>query len=682
MTNKLRALLCATLIPFGSLFAAPTPAAAYGGTTLQAIRGSGEFETLEAAVTVTAPEEITLQWTTDQSGATGGTWRVTNVSAGNKLVASGEAPAPALGHFVRFTIAANAFLLPTPPSAPVKFNITIAAHDAAKHPLGAPSVPVIVSQVPEGSKTPPVKFGAGAVFPSLEVATYVEKVGVVPLTQLHFAGADLTLRVSNRGKTATDPVWLTVKDQSVLMRQHSPVSVPSLKPGGTQLVGIHLDAILPPPTSQLPEDKQYTSWRQQYRDRCGVDLRGVMDWRGPQAQAPADGHRETRLPQEGWGNYYEPPHGAPVCDGKQCVKPCQVAINIHDELDGSAVGYSFFVGQYPGFGSYGQSRTAADEPASDFTSATKITVASVSKLVTAIAAVRILAERHIDVGAAIGPYLPSDWEVSDYVKKITFAQLLSQRSGIKDYGNVEQDYATLKELFEQPVSGSATTTCQGSDVKNVSHPINPNDQTYCYSNYNFAIFRVLLPKVAGLAEDGNPATRPQTLADQYVKLVQQNVFDPVGRKGVTCRPPAQNPGASNYALAYVYPGTKQGYDWGDRTLTCGADGWYLSVEDLAKVLASLSAGDGKILTPKQLDDMRTSSLGLDVAFDKEIEKNGGWRKCFDDGCRSITTSAAIFGPKAGPRMVGVLLVNSDIPGGGSAKSVLENAYKKALTTKP
>ena len=116
-------------------------------------------------------------------------------------------------------------------------------------------------------------------FPTVELVTLNEKIGVVQATQLHFAGADVTLRVSNtRPSTlvrdsSTNPIWLSIKDNSLLMRHNNPVRVPipSLHAGVSQIINVHLDAILPPPTSQLPEEKQYAKWSQDYRDRCGLD---------------------------------------------------------------------------------------------------------------------------------------------------------------------------------------------------------------------------------------------------------------------------------------------------------------------------------------------------------------------------------------------------------------------------
>ena len=56
------------------------------------------------------------------------------------------------------------------------------------------------------------------------------------------------------------------------------------------------------------------------------------------------------------------------------------------------------------------------------------------------------------------------------------------------------------------------------------------------------------------------------------------------------------------------------------------------------------------------------------------------------GSGSITTSVAIFGPVTGPRIVGVLFINSNISGGPNsgkgAREVLEKAYNDALKRIP
>ena len=675
--TALAGMACAFFMPLSAMAAA----------TLQFVDGSGEFQTLTTALTVDAPKQLTMQWTTDQSGAAGGTWQVLNAST-NQIVASGEAtPAPAIGKMQRFNIPANAFLVSPSSASTVKFNIRIQPHNGVMQAMGAVSPSAVVTQVPSSTQ-PPIVFGDNANFPKVEIVEYDEKIGVVPQTQIHYAGADVKLRVTNTSGKVTDPAWLSVKDKNLLMRQNTyGVAIPTLQPGASTVVSVHLDAILPPPTSQLPEIEQYGKWNASYRSVCGPILQSAFDWRGPAANTPFGSHVESLLVKEGWSDYAKVAPNTPICQGTQCVTTCQIEKNIRTLLDGNVMGYSFFVGTYPKFGAGGKARNAADGGELAFKSDTKITVASVSKLVTAIATVRLLDQKGISLDAAIGPYMPSDWKPGTYLKNVTFAQLLSQRSGIKDYGNVKLDYDKLKSFFTQSVSSTANTACQGSDVINPSNPVNTMNNSFCYSNYNTAIMRVLLPKVAGYAEDGNSSTRPMTLANQYVSLVQQNVFNRVGQYGVTCKPPASN----DHAFAHKKPGSDAGHDFGDVRDICGAAGWYLSAEDMAKVMLSLNAKDEKILAASNGKDlyntMRTRGLGWDVVGNGELEKNGAWgANCSDDVCDLVSTSVAHFGPVTGPRLIGVLFMNSNINGGAlkgkGAKEVLEKAYNDALYTKP
>ena len=183
-----------------------------------------------------------------------------------------------------------------------------------------------------------------------------------------------------------------------------------------------------------------------------------------------------------------------VCDSTRCVLINDVYKNIMARLNGKVVGYACTVGSASlGAYSHGEARTNANAPSRMFLPSTKIPVASVSKVVTALAAIRVLAKNNVSLDSGIGGHLPSDWHLDSHVAAITFRQLLSHRSGIKDYGNNDQSYTTLKNFFTQSVDPTKNTTCQPASVVNPANPINPNDHNPCYSNYNFGIFRVLLP---------------------------------------------------------------------------------------------------------------------------------------------------------------------------------------------
>ncbi|MES2685033.1 MAG: serine hydrolase domain-containing protein [Pseudomonadota bacterium] len=367
-----------------------------------------------------------------------------------------------------------------------------------------------------------------------------------------------------------------------------------------------------------------------------------------------------------------------VCDATRCVSIAEVYQNVADRLRGKVVGYGLCVGaeSLSAF-SQGRARTAANAPERLFLPSTKIPMASVSKLVTAIAAVRVLAKHKVSLDAGIGKYVPSDWKLDPYVASITFRELLSHRSGIKDYGNVSQEYEPLKKFFTQKVDPSKNTSCQGAAVVNPANPINPNNKNPCYSNYNFAIFRVLLPMVAGFTDD--PANRAKAFASAYIRLVQQNVFEPVGAIGVDAKPPSTGAQASAYAFSYKFPGTSSGHNWGDNSLGVGAAGWYLAINDINKVLHSLNRNDGRILTPAQVKEMETDKLGWDVTKDgsgiRWVEKNGGWGA----NGTTISTSAALFGPG----VYAALFLNSDISGESTvgAAEVLHDALVKAFKPK-
>lgn len=380
----------------------------------------------------------------------------------------------------------------------------------------------------------------------------------------------------------------------------------------------------------------------------------------------------------GWSLVGRATKNEKVCDATRCIAIADVYQNISSRLDGKVVGYACSIGAAGlSYYSHGQARTAANAPAQVFLPSTKIPVASVSKFVTALAAIRVLAKHNVSLDSSIGGHLPSDWHLDPNVSSITFRQLLSHRSGIKDYGNVSQEYDNLKKFFTQKVDTSKDTKCQPSSVVNPPDPINPNDKSPCYSNYNFAIFRILLPIIDGFVDD--PAHRAQKLAAAYVRIVQQNVFEPVGAVGVEAKPPSSGPQSTAYAFSYKFPGTSAGVDWGDNTLMVGAAGWYLAIEDVAKVLNSLNKNDGRILTSAQRQDMENTPLGWDTRTDSTgyrwVEKNGGWGA----NGTTISTSVALVGPG----LYGALFMNSDIFGeaGVGADTVLHDAFIKALKPK-
>jgi hypothetical protein len=137
-------------------------------------------------------------------------------------------------------------------------------------------------------------------------------------------------------------------------------------------------------------------------------------------------------------------------------------------------------------------------------------------------------------------------------------------------------------------------------------------------------------------------------------------------------------------VAHFHPGDQPGHDWGDVRLRCGDAGWYVSTEEMARVLRSVMTRDGRILVENgaysSYADLRARGLGVDVNTPELLQKDGLWGE--ERGL--ISTSAAIFGPAVGPRLFAVLFINSDIIDGprDRARGILQKAYNEAKLPAP
>jgi hypothetical protein len=200
---------------------------------------------------------------------------------------------------------------------------------------------------------------------------------------------------------------------------------------------------------------------------------------------------------------------------------------------------------------------------------------------------------------------PIGLPVDGIAKKIEVIEFVSQKSGVQQYyaGPNGQDFDSLKAFFTQPIKDpGAARTCPGPPAPAQAKPPKPavpallpnpiiTDHTQCYTDTNFGIMRLLLPRFAATSSND-----PATLANSYVKIVQDKVLKPVS-VSAACK--STGPTALPYSLNPGQPG----WDWGDLTNVCGDWGWFLSVDDYFKVLTSLASGDGKIISNCQLRDM-------------------------------------------------------------------------------
>lgn len=288
-------------------------------------------------------------------------------------------------------------------------------------------------------------------------------------------------------------------------------------------------------------------------------------------------------------------------------------------------------------------------------------VASVSKLITAIAAVNLLHDKGISVDAAIGPYLPTYWDRGANVNAITFRELLTHRSGIEVPGSATS-YSTMKAEIAAGVPASA-----GSQ----------------YENTNFGLFRILIPVINGDVDKnllagfgGTPLF--ESVADNvwdivtvnaYEAYVNQHVFSPSGVAGgpsLTHR--------STDALAYDNPWAS-GWDSGNLRSVSGGAGWIMSADQVLSVMAHFRHTDAIVPRSVALTAM-SDRLGLDVKSNTPAgtlyNKNGLWR----DGSGRTEQSLAYFLPNG---MELVVMTNSPITSDGLFfRSLVTNLYTANL----
>jgi D-alanyl-D-alanine carboxypeptidase len=234
-------------------------------------------------------------------------------------------------------------------------------------------------------------------------------------------------------------------------------------------------------------------------------------------------------------------------------------------------------------------------------------IASVSKTITTAAVLRLLEDTDgVGLDSSIEPYLPPSWTRGPGVGAITFRRLLAHKSGFF-FGLVEVG-ETDDLLAEHIESGNILS-----------------QETAVYDNVHHALFRVIVPYLLGEEHTDSSETEARFHSRVFGEYVQEVVFTPAGVTSdrATTVPP------ENSNRYYPWPYDDEPGDEGtDFTLSYGAYGWYMSVVDVAAVLAYLrfteeiiSDESRAIMDDEQLGwwNTRTGDHGTYTM------KQGGWR---------------------------------------------------------
>jgi CubicO group peptidase (beta-lactamase class C family) len=153
---------------------------------------------------------------------------------------------------------------------------------------------------------------------------------------------------------------------------------------------------------------------------------------------------------------------------------------------------------------------------------------------------------------------------------------------------------TFRHLFNHQ---SGIPTNQGNTYEalrtRIATPFPALPASYDYSNANFGLMRILLPRIGGSADlietlnlwdtQFEGTTIPAgTYANSFEFYVQTKIFAPIGIAGNCGRNDAVD------TRQYNFPhGDQPGYEEPSRLMSCGGFGWHLSSNELAKLMVNL-----------------------------------------------------------------------------------------------
>ena len=318
--------------------------------------------------------------------------------------------------------------------------------------------------------------------------------------------------------------------------------------------------------------------------------------------------------------------------------------DLHALLSPCVVGYSMQLRQHGRVllsRQWGSSKTPVDVPKDgvSWTADVPMHVASVSKLITAMAMTKALADRGVSPDSFIADWLPRYWRIGHHANRITFRHLLRHTSGL-DFGG---DPGPSDFFFMQNQVAKGTTHLD----------------EWSYKNMNFGLCRILISTLSGAVSTAaffphfgfNDAFWDVVTIRAYERYVSEHVFAPAGVSGATLDHPAPN------ALAYPFPVTGNGWNSDDLSTMSGGAGWHLSAGQLLDVMGAFRRS-GTIVSQAQAQAMLENRFGLDSRFPKNtplgrIYAKGGWWEHATG--RQVEQSNAYFLPKG---MELVVLANS------------------------
>jgi len=287
-----------------------------------------------------------------------------------------------------------------------------------------------------------------------------------------------------------------------------------------------------------------------------------------------------------------------------------------------------------------------------WTSDTRMHIASVSKLMTAMAMAHRLDRINRSYDWTINDYLPDYWVKGPDTNKLTFRRLMTHRSGFSSGGSAS-DYAFMKAQYAAGVAGRIGM--------------------YDYENMNFGLCRILIPVLFGWIHPsesfGNSTDHiwDYRTTLRFEEYCQTHLFSPSGVSNIGFAPTGKR------ALAYRFPHSGvSGWNSGDLRSVSGGAGFRMSINELLNVMGTFRRG-GTILSPTKAQEMLDAGLGIDQIIETPAgnlyNKNGAWGD--SDVNTRLEQSVAFFMPN---NMELALFVNSPIKNNGSLRNTVTDTF--------
>jgi len=307
----------------------------------------------------------------------------------------------------------------------------------------------------------------------------------------------------------------------------------------------------------------------------------------------------------------------------------------------------------------GEARGFGECPQMDLTACNKMNIASVTKMMTAAATLKLLEEMNMDETAAIGPYLPSSWGVPAAMANLTFQQMLSHRSGLHEF--------TANNSFDTTLSyeGLKTLAQNGPNVDSIG--------LRRYRNANAAMMRIIIPQLwKNVASCPIDLKNTQIIDDAtsqkyYDRAIKEFIFDPVGADGEL---DATNLG--DFETLYYDAGIENGRSTGNWKNKTGGGGWNMTAEDMARVEHGIF--DGTIVSTDIADAMRSKAMGIwnfITVDDGSLIGHGGDINYGDAELHNLLVH------NRNSNMTIAVNINMNTLNGGGLYLIVQNAYNSA-----